>query len=71
MLCLSVLVLIRGWIIVAGCTMAESVSETILMNGEKRLSSLWIGRLPSLADLEQFGALVVSALTKSHRTRKL
>ena len=55
----------------AGCTMAESVSGTILMNGDKRPSSLWTGRLTSLADLEQFGALVVSALTKSHRTRKL
>jgi hypothetical protein len=56
---------------VTGCMMAESVRRTILRNGDKRPSSLSRGHLTSLADLEQFGALVVSALTESHRTRKL
>jgi hypothetical protein len=54
-----------------GCTMAESVSGIILRNGDKRPSSLSTGCLTSLANLEQFGALVVSALMESHRTRKL
>jgi hypothetical protein len=48
-----------------GCMMAESVSGTILRNGDKRPSSLWTGRLTSLADLDKFGLLVVSALTES------
>ena len=69
MLCLSVLVLIREWIIVTGCTMAKQVSGTILMNGDKRPSSSWIWRLPSLVDPEQFFALVVSVLTKSHKIK--
>jgi hypothetical protein len=56
---------------VTGCRMAESVSGTILRNGDKRPSSLWTGCLTSLADLEQFGALVVKALMESHRIRKL
>jgi hypothetical protein len=71
MLSLSVLVLIRGLIIVTGCTMAKSVSGTIVRNGEKRPSSLWTGHLTSLANLEQFGALVVSARMESHRIWKL